>query len=200
MESIKACERLTLEIDMANIEDNIAAQMSMMMNIFMKGGVTLPKLLSDEDYKLVKDHFENGSLPIPQMMLDKIKPMFLSMMVSEEFDFLGGGLLGGAEEEEEEEEEEDEEKEESEGIKSYEMEFIEIATENELETSGLETVEYQMSIFDSIPYEAQAKMLVESLKAEDSGEDEFDMMVKICLLYTSPSPRDATLSRMPSSA
>ena len=24
--------------------------------------------------------------------------------------------------------------------------------------------------------------------------------VKICLLYTSPSPRDATLSRMPSSA
>ena len=25
-------------------------------------------------------------------------------------------------------------------------------------------------------------------------------MFKICLLYTSPSPRDATLSRMPSSA
>ena len=27
-----------------------------------------------------------------------------------------------------------------------------------------------------------------------------DMLYKICLLYTSPSPRDATLSRMPSSA
>ena len=27
-----------------------------------------------------------------------------------------------------------------------------------------------------------------------------DMADKICLLYTSPSPRDATLSRMPSSA
>ena len=27
-----------------------------------------------------------------------------------------------------------------------------------------------------------------------------DAVVKICLLYTSPSPRDATLSRMPSSA
>ena len=26
------------------------------------------------------------------------------------------------------------------------------------------------------------------------------MKAKICLLYTSPSPRDATLSRMPSSA
>ena len=33
--------------------------------------------------------------------------------------------------------------------------------------------------------------------------EEFDINVKdelVCLLYTSPSPRDATLSRMPSSA
>ena len=34
--------------------------------------------------------------------------------------------------------------------------------------------------------------------------DEFNALVralnKVCLLYTSPSPRDATLSRMPSSA
>ena len=29
---------------------------------------------------------------------------------------------------------------------------------------------------------------------------EFSHHIKICLLYTSPSPRDATLSRMPSSA
>lgn len=162
-EAIEQCKRLTLEIDMADMEDNIALQMSMMMNIFMKGGVTLPKLLSDEDYKMVKDHFENGNLPIPQMMLDKIKPMFLSMMVSEEFDFLGGGLLGGGDEVKENESEEEAD---SGGIMSYEMEFIEIAKENGLETSGLETVQYQMSIFDSIPYEAQAKMLVDAVIAE----------------------------------
>ena len=29
---------------------------------------------------------------------------------------------------------------------------------------------------------------------------EFNELNRICLLYTSPSPRDATLSRMPSSA
>ena len=28
----------------------------------------------------------------------------------------------------------------------------------------------------------------------------YDDLFKVCLLYTSPSPRDATLSRMPSSA
>ena len=31
-------------------------------------------------------------------------------------------------------------------------------------------------------------------------QEEAGTLVKICLLYTSPSPRDATLSRMPSSA
>ena len=32
------------------------------------------------------------------------------------------------------------------------------------------------------------------------GEDRQQVLDKACLLYTSPSPRDATLSRMPSSA
>ena len=31
-------------------------------------------------------------------------------------------------------------------------------------------------------------------------EEAGDLLLHICLLYTSPSPRDATLSRMPSSA
>ena len=31
-------------------------------------------------------------------------------------------------------------------------------------------------------------------------EEDKELKVSICLLYTSPSPRDATLSRMPSSA
>ena len=32
------------------------------------------------------------------------------------------------------------------------------------------------------------------------GANLIDVFPKVCLLYTSPSPRDATLSRMPSSA
>ena len=32
------------------------------------------------------------------------------------------------------------------------------------------------------------------------ADAEFFELIKTCLLYTSPSPRDATLSRMPSSA
>ena len=41
--------------------------------------------------------------------------------------------------------------------------------------------------------------LIETTGAEDSAWEEDDAQWG-CLLYTSPSPRDATLSRMPSSA
>ena len=34
----------------------------------------------------------------------------------------------------------------------------------------------------------------------EESEDSYEETVCTCLLYTSPSPRDATLSRMPSSA
>ena len=40
---------------------------------------------------------------------------------------------------------------------------------------------------------------MDALHRFESDEDEFDVILT-CLLYTSPSPRDATLSRMPSSA
>ena len=44
-----------------------------------------------------------------------------------------------------------------------------------------------------------------NITCPDDGETQVEMEInvddiKICLLYTSPSPRDATLSRMPSSA
>ena len=39
-ESLDECDRLTLEIDMAGLENDMGAQMSMMMNILMKNNVT----------------------------------------------------------------------------------------------------------------------------------------------------------------
>ena len=42
---------------------------------------------------------------------------------------------------------------------------------------------------------------VADLSYDDHERAQFDLILpKSCLLYTSPSPRDATLSRMPSSA
>ena len=44
------------------------------------------------------------------------------------------------------------------------------------------------------------KMTIEKPFKVVSLEGKFDMVVNVCLLYTSPSPRDLSTSRMPSSA
>ncbi len=156
-EAVKACERMTFEINMDDMT-NIGSQMSMMMNLFMKNGMTLPKLISEDDYKLVRDHFDEIDMPLPSFMIDKIKPMFLSIMATTDMDMMGGGLM--------EAEESKEEEKVDEGIKSYEMEFMTLANEADMLMDGLETVEYQMSMFDSIPYKDQAMMLVDAIKME----------------------------------
>ena len=57
----------------------------------------------------------------------------------------------------------------------------------------------------SLPNEADARKIIPLLLEQYGDKKEHPMLVTlregmICLLYTSPSPRDATLSRMPSSA
>ena len=47
--------------------------------------------------------------------------------------------------------------------------------------------------------EGNVQVITGPTEIEGSGSDN-ENGVKACLLYTSPSPRDATLSRMPSSA
>ena len=44
------------------------------------------------------------------------------------------------------------------------------------------------------------RLAIESIEALHSQNGFHDIYLFTCLLYTSPSPRDATLSRMPSSA
>jgi len=51
------------------------------------------------------------------------------------------------------------------------MEFNKIAEESNKPVGGLETIEYQISIFDSIPYE--------DLKAGDTGDDQFAELVAL---------------------
>ncbi|MBR9919706.1 MAG: TraB/GumN family protein [Bacteroidetes bacterium] len=161
------CKRVTFEIDMAEMT-NLFSQISLMMQIFMDDGLRLSDLLSEDDYKLVSDHFEAQGMPM--FMLDRIKPLFVSAMADTDMGSLDP--TGSSESE----------------MVSYEFEFYDMAKAMELETAGLETAEYQVSLFDSIPYEVQAEMLLESVKmsveadgTEAEGESEMDMLTR---LYT----------------
>ncbi len=122
----------------------------------MSDGKTLKDLITNEDYKLVDAHFSKLGLPL--MMLERMKPMFLTVFASGDMD--PTGLQNG-------------------NMKSYEMEFMEIAKSSNKSMAGLETIEFQMSVFDSIPYSAQAEMLVETIKNGDQGGNEMKEMVEM---------------------
>lgn len=157
MATLNMTEKVVFEIDLDDMF-NMGAMMGMLGKVFMKDGMTLKKLLNDEDYKIVSTHMED--VGIPMFMMEKIKPMFLSMFA--EGNMGSGGMEGN-------------------GMTSYEMVLYEIAQEKEMEVLGLETVDDQISIFDSIPYETQAEMLLESIEAAGGDSDQMDELVNMYL-------------------
>src|SRR5690625_6858386 len=54
-------------------------------------------------------------------------------------------------------------------MKSYEMEIMEKAAAQDNPTTGLETIETQISLFDSIPYSYQAQMLAEAILEKEGN-------------------------------
>jgi hypothetical protein len=156
-EALDNVKRVTFEIDMKEMT-NLRSQMSLITKSFMAGGKTLKDLLPPEDYKLVKAKMAEKGLP--GGMFERMKPLFLSsLFTSDEQQPLAGGA-----------------------ITSVEMELYKMSRRRKLESAGLETAAYQMSVFDSIPYAAQAKMLVDGLKSMDSlatGESQLDGLLKL---------------------
>ncbi len=158
--SFDKSERITFEINMEEMND-LSTMFTLFSKIMMPNAMTLKDLLNEEDYSFVKKKFAELGLPAMMMgILDRIKPMFLTTFASGDMD--PNGLQNGE-------------------IVSYEMEFMQMAQQMEKEMAGLETIEYQISIFDSIPLQDQAQMLVESLKAENEGSDQFKEMVDLYL-------------------
>jgi uncharacterized protein YbaP (TraB family) len=158
--SFDKSERITFEINMEEMND-LSTMFTLMSKVMMPNAMTLKDLLEEEDYVFVKEKLSELGLPGMMMgVLERIKPMFLTTFASGDMD--PNGFQNG-------------------DIVSYEMEFMEMAQQMEKEMAGLETIEYQISIFDSIPLKDQAQMLVESLKAESEGSDQFKEMVDMYL-------------------
>jgi uncharacterized protein len=153
--AIDRAQLVTFEINMEDMM-NLPAQLGLMMKSFMSDGKTLRDLITEEEYALVKAHFDKMGLPL--FLFEKMKPMFLTVFAS--MDMSPDAMSSGE-------------------MVSYEMKIMDIAKQQKKKMDGLETAEYQMSMFDSIPYEAQAQMLVESIKSADAGSDEMEEMVKL---------------------
>lgn len=153
-------DQFAFEIDLEKMND-MGAMMPLLMKAFMRGDTSLSDLLTAEEYEMVGKHFQKIGLPL--MFVERIKPMFLSALSGGE-SLAPPGTDNG-----------------SSAMVSYEFEIMDVAKKSKKPISGLETAEFQMSMFDSIPYKVQAQMLVESIQSEadTTGSSQMDEMVQM---------------------
>jgi uncharacterized protein len=153
-----ASEKVTFEINMKEM-NNPMALMGIMGKAMMADGKKLKDLIKEEDYKLVQRKFDTLGLPLK--MLERMKPMFLSVMMGTDGEKISL------------------ENNSANKSTSYEMEFMQMGEKQKKDFDGLETIEFQMGIFDSIPYKVQAEMLVKTIKSGGSGDADLKKMVEM---------------------
>lgn len=162
--AINDSEEVLFEIDPREMQDPTKI-MGLLSKINMQGDTSLEDLLSEEQYTTIESYFTKSGLPF--FIFKKMKPLFLSAMVGQDLQGMadGGGMGAG-------------------GMKSYEMELTQIAEAGSKKISGLETMEFQLGLFDSIPYTAQAIMLYDAVEADQAGgkgdtPNELERMVEL---------------------
>jgi uncharacterized protein YbaP (TraB family) len=119
----------------------------------MNDSKKLSDLLSPGDYQRVKTYFSQHSPMLPFGMLERFKPMLVSSLIEESS--LGCKTTDG-------------------------MELMIMKELHNKQVNGLETVEFQAGLFDSIPYEQQAKDLVNYI---DSSEEYKKMTMELAEVY-----------------
>ncbi|MEM9023231.1 MAG: TraB/GumN family protein, partial [Bacteroidota bacterium] len=122
-----------------------------LMNVMMMTETTLKELISAEDYAKVQAAAMEKLGPMGAMLVDRVKPMFLSMMLMNPSDNQQMDLAM------------------TDSLQVMDMYFQEVGKRQGKPVYGLETVEEQMAAIDAIPLKEQAQMLVESL--EETGTD-----------------------------
>ncbi len=153
-QTLDRVSRIAFEIDLKEMGG--PGLFKVMNKTFMSGGQTLRDLLPEGDYALVREQVSQRSM-LPMSTLERMKPMFVASMLENKGEGLGN----------------------SSSMTSVEIELYRLARKRQLATAGLETMEYQLSLFDSIPYALQARMLVDQLRQQSNASDEFAQMVAL---------------------
>ncbi|HUZ58094.1 MAG TPA: TraB/GumN family protein [Hanamia sp.] len=144
-------KRAMKESDEVYMELNLSdpsIMLSGMLYMNMRNGETLQDLYTPEEYKRVKNYFSD-TLEMPLMLLQRAKPYFLVALLYPRM--MNCSNPTGVEEE-----------------------LVKIAKEDKKELKGLETMQFQASVFDSIPYKWQAKELLNNIDSFAVYKKEFE--------------------------
>jgi uncharacterized protein YbaP (TraB family) len=154
-EVLKQSESVFFEVDMDKMND-MTTMFSVLDKIMMNDEIKLQDLLTENEYNVIKTYFNETGLPM--MVIDRFKPMISQVLADPSIQ--ASSLKEG-------------------DIKSYEMELMELAKTYKKKLEGLETIEFQLSIFDSIPYKDQAKYLYQTIASANNGQGELKELVEI---------------------
>jgi uncharacterized protein YbaP (TraB family) len=122
----------------------------------MRNDTTLADLLSENDYQKVKQYFEEKGGLLPFSVIEKYKPFLAASTMMESGSDCGQTV-------------------------AMEQVVMEKAKKQKKKIDGLETMAYQMSIFDSIPYKVQAAIMlkyIEDDEQDQDGENEYSKLVR----------------------
>ena len=146
--AIKSSNEIYMELDM----DDPSTMLSGILYMNMKDGKKLEDLYTPEEYKRLESYFSD-TLQTPMMLLQRAKPYFLVALLYPRM--MNCKTPAGVEEE-----------------------LVKIAKEDKKEIKGLETMQFQASVFDSIPYEWQAKELLKNIDSFSVYKKEFYTMLE----------------------
>ena len=148
---IKDADHIYFEIDMDNMMEMLGALKYLKMNNNQK----LSDLLTAEEYQRVKNYFTNNKSLMPFAMMESFKPFFISSLISEQ-------------------------KMDCAAKEGMEQAIIKESRQYRKEIKGLESVAFQASVFDSIPYDQQARELLKSI---DSVEKNSALAAELLSVY-----------------
>lgn len=133
--------------------DDPANTLGALLFINMKEGKTLKDLYATEEYQRVNNFFRD-SLGTGLMLLERMKPNFLQALLYPKL--MACKDRSGVEEE-----------------------LMKIAKTEKKEIKGFETIAFQASVFDSIPYEDQAKDLLHMIDSIPTYSVYFSEMLNV---------------------
>ena len=146
-QAIIKSNEIYLELDM----DDPATLFGGIMLMNMQGGKKLKDLYTAEEYKRLTNYFKD-SLKTPVGLFQGLKPGFLVALLYPK-------MMPCSD------------------VSSVEEAIMQLAKAGGKEIKGLETMAFQASIFDSIPYEKQAQELLTAIDSMEKSKVYFSLML-----------------------
>ncbi len=146
-QAISNSSMVYLELDL----DDPSVLLGAIMLMNMKDGKKLKDLYTAEQYKKISDYFKD-SLQTPIGLFQSMKPGFLVALLYPK-------MMP------------------CDNTTSVEEGIMKLAKENNIAVKGLETMAFQTSLFDSIPYEKQATELLQAIDSMEKSKVYFGLML-----------------------